>query len=165
MLYSNLPGEMKLCQEHISLINPSLRYLTWWALSDKYPSCIYFCETVARIVRHGSLLRMDNMRLKGSSAFARACPLCDLAAPDDAKHLILQCPSSENIRRKMFTEVAAHMEAGDPLFHLTGDILSILLGESLVGYSFEQMERLWLISGKSIHDMYRDNLRQKEGIG
>ena len=108
---------------------------------------------------------MDDIRLKGSSAFARACPLCDLSAPDDAKHLILQCPSFENSRRKMFAAVATHMEAGDPEFRLTGDILSVLLGKNLIGYSFEQMESLWLISGKFIHGMYRDNLIQKEGIG
>ena len=156
-LYRNL--------DMISAINPSPRYLTWWALSDKYPACIYFCETLARKVCHGSLLRMDDIRLKGSSAFARACPLCDLSAPDDAKHLILQCPSSENSRRKMFAAVATHMEAGDPEFCLTGDILSVLLGKNLIGYSFEQMESLWLISVKFIHGMYRDNLIQKEGIG
>ena len=149
----------------ISVINPSPRYLTWWALSDRYPSLIYFCETLGRLVCHASLLRMDDIRLKGLPAFARACPLCDLSAPDDARHLILQCTSSEDSRNLMFAEITARMEAGNPHFSLTGDILSILLGKQCEGYSFEQMECLWVISGKYIHEMYRENLRQKEGIG
>ena len=149
----------------ISVINPSPRFLTWWALSDRYPSLIYFCETLARLVCHASLLRMDDIRLKGLPAFARACPLCDLAAPDDARHLILQCPSSEISRSLMLAEVTTRMEAGNPQFRLTGDILSILLGKQCEGFSFEQVECLWLTSGKYIHEMYRENLRQKEGIG
>ena len=62
-------------------------------------------------------------------------------------------------------EITARMEVGNPHFSLTGDILSILLGKQCEGYSFEQMECLWVISGQYIHEMYRENLRQKEGIG
>ena len=71
-------------------INPNPEYLTWWALSDKYPEYINICETMARLVCHASLLRMDDVRLKKLTMFARCCPLCELSAPDDVKHLVLQ---------------------------------------------------------------------------
>ena len=35
-------------------INPNPEYLTWWALSDKYPEYINICETMARLVCHAS---------------------------------------------------------------------------------------------------------------
>ena len=84
-------------------INPNPEYLTWWAMSDKYPEYINICETMARLVCHASLLRMDDVRLKKLTMFARCCPLCELSAPDDVKHLVLQCPSSERKRGDMFS--------------------------------------------------------------
>ena len=49
----------------ISVINPNPRYLTWWALSDRYPSLIYFCETLGRLVCHASLFEWMISGLKG----------------------------------------------------------------------------------------------------
>ena len=45
------------------------------------------------------------------------------------------------------------------------EILPILLGKCRAGYSFEQMEELWIVAGLHIQEMYRDNLILKRGIG
>ena len=41
----------------LSSVNASPRYLTWWAISDRDHSCMYFNETKARLVCHASLLK------------------------------------------------------------------------------------------------------------
>ena len=45
------------------------------------------------------------------------------------------------------------------------EILPILLGKCKAGYSFEQMEELWIVAGIYIHGMYRENLVLKREIG
>ena len=150
----------------VSATNPGPRYLTWWALSDKFPEYISMCETMSRLVCHASLLRMDDLRLKKQSIYARCCPLCDCAAPDDVYHLVLQCPSSERRRVDMFSDFEQHgisLEAR--INENPEEILPILLGKCKIGFSFEQMEELWIIAGIYIHSMYRENLILKRGIG
>ena len=150
----------------ISGINPNPEYLTWWALSDKYPEYINVCETMARLVCHASLLRMDDMRLKKLTIFTRSCPLCELSAPDDVRHLVLQCPSSERKRGDMFSHLencATSLEAR--IGEVQEEILPLLLGKRRTGFSFEQMEEFWIVAGTYIHEMYRENLMFKRGIG
>ena len=150
----------------VSSINSSPRYLTWWALSDKYPEYMYMCETMSRLVCHASLLRMDDLRLKKSTMYDRCCPLCCLTVPDNVYHLVMQCPSSERRRREMFSDIehcAVSLEAR--LNENPEEILPLLLGKCKIGYSFEQMEELWIVAGIHIHRMYRENLTIKRGIG
>ena len=150
----------------ISSVNYGPRYLTLWALSDKYPEHINMCETMSRFVCHASLLKMDDLRLKKLTMYYECCPLCELSAPDDVEHLVLQCPSTEQKRRDMFYDIdQCFRSLGARTFENAEDILPILLGKCRVGYSFEQMEELWIIAGKYIHGMYRENLTLKRGIG
>ena len=87
------------------IINSSPKYLTLWALSRKNPELIKICETMARLVCHASLLWADDIRLKHLPEYTKSCPPCDLAAPDDVRHLILQCPSSEVTHMAMFSNL------------------------------------------------------------
>ena len=124
------------------------------------------CETMSRLVCHASLLRMDDVRLKKFSAFARCCPLCDLSAPDDVKHLVLQCPSTERSRMDMFAELSqCTISLEVRINEIPEEILSVLLGKCLIGYAPDQMEDLWMVAGTYIVRMYRENLVLKSGIG
>ena len=150
----------------ISSVNYRPRYLTWWALSDKYPELISICETMSRLVCHASVLKMDDLRLKKLTMYAKCCPLCELSAPDDVRHLVLQCPSTEFKRRDMFSDIDhCSLSLRARFFDNAEDILPVLLGKCLKDFSFEQMEELWIISGKYINRMYRENLLLKRGIG
>ena len=40
---------------------PNPRYLTWWALSNRYPEMIRICEIMAKIISHASLLKCDDV--------------------------------------------------------------------------------------------------------
>ena len=165
-MYWRIEYKLQKSLDLVSAINPNPEYLTWWALSDRYPEYISICETMARLVCHASLLKMDDVRLKKLSMFSRCCPLCELAAPDDVKHLVLQCPSSEHKRGDMFADLekcAVSLEAR--IDEVPEETLSILLGKCKTGYSFEQMEEFWILAGIYIHRMYRENLLLKQGIG
>ena len=81
------------------------RYLTWWAVSDRYPPYISVCETLAKLVCHASLLKVDDVRLKGSSLASKFCTLCDLGQKEDVRHLVLQCPIFALERESMFHDI------------------------------------------------------------
>ena len=51
----------------IQMVCHENRYLTWWAMSDKHPTLTSVCETLAKLVCHASLLKVDDIRLKGIS--------------------------------------------------------------------------------------------------
>ena len=149
----------------VSAINPGPKYLTWWALSDRYPEYISICETMALLVCHASLLKMDDVRLKKLTTFSRCCPLCELSAPDDVKHLVLQCPSLERKRGDMFSDLEKCASLEARIDEAPEEILPILLGKCKTEYSFEQMEEFWILAGIYIHGMYRENLMLKRCIG
>ena len=126
-----LEYKLQRCLDLVSSINSSPRYLTWWALSDKYP------ETMAQLVCNASLLWADDIRLKHLPKYAKICPLCDLAALEDLRHLILQCPSSEQKRREMFSNLERSAGSlGVRLLQNADDMLPILLGKYNRNMSF-----------------------------
>ena len=62
-MYWRIEYRLQKSLDLVRAINPNPEYLTWWALSDKYPEYINMCETMARLVCHASLLKMDDVRL------------------------------------------------------------------------------------------------------
>ena len=138
------------------------RYLTWWAISDRYPQNISVCETLAKLVCHASLLKVDDVRLKGSSLASKFCTLCDLGQKEDVRHLVLQCPIFVLERESMFHDIRQlPNNLGINALRENEDALGILLGRAIDGYTIEQMEMIWLISGYYIDSMYRKNIRVK----
>ena len=83
----------------------SARYLTWWAISDKFPSTIRMCENLAKIICKCTKLKTDDLRNKGLTQSHRVCSLCDHYAAEHIEHLIMQCPVYESIRASMFNDV------------------------------------------------------------
>ena len=77
----------------ISTVNVNPRYLVWWTISDNDHTCKYFCETMAWIVCHASLLKSDDLRLKKQHRTARLCSHCNFSAIVNARHIIMQCPN------------------------------------------------------------------------
>ena len=117
-MFWKLEYKLQRCLDLVSSFNSSPRYLTWWALSDKYP------ETMAQLVCHGSLLWADDFRLKHLPKYAKICPLCDLAALEDVRHLLLQCPSSKQKRRDIFSNLE-RSSLGVRLFQNAYDMLHV----------------------------------------
>ena len=158
----NLKKELKI----LSNVNPSPRYSTWWALSDNDHSCIYFCETMVRLNCHASLLKDDDIRLKGQARVAKLCSHCDLGSKENAKHLVLQCPRLQGERTEMFASIELVVEHFNNVVNRENeDIFNILLGRSLTTIPDESMKNVWKISGYFIHKMYKLIVQRNEGIG
>ena len=150
----------------ISRVSANCNYLTWWYLSDRFPTSIIICETLARLVCHASLLKVDDVRLKQLNRSDRVCSLCDLYEEDDVRHLIMQCPTLQPERTVMFTELRHVGEGhGERVMDRSGDILSVLLGKPAEDLAPDQMDEFWLVAGKHINIMYQRNIKLRKGIG
>ena len=139
--YWRIETHLKRELDILSEVNHSPRYSVWWTLSDKDNSCTYFCETMARITCHASLLKIDDLRLKSQSMAAKLCTICDLASVEDVSHLVLQCPKLEKERATMFTEIEQvvdqfnNVAAGEEEL-----IINVLLGKALRSIPSDKME-------------------------
>ena len=119
----------------INMISPENRFLTWWSISDKIPSLTAMCETLSKLVCHASLLKVDDVWLKGSTLATRFCTLCDMGQEEDVRHLVLQCSVFEYERSEMFEEIRQLPNNVDTnILDNELDILGILLGKSVDGY-------------------------------
>ena len=77
------------------------KYLNWWEISDKFPSLLRICETMAKLVSHASRLKCDDIRLKGLVPSYKACSECDLYMKEDLFHMVMQCPSMDSTHCEM----------------------------------------------------------------
>ena len=144
---------------------PRPRYLTWWSLSNKYPNMIQVCEILAKIISHASLLKCDDVRLKHLLYGNRACSLCNLYLPEDAFHIIMQCPGTQRLRNEMHAELTLYPDIVQVLNENEQDTMSIYLGKHPTDSCYDVMEKLWCITGKHISGIYKYVLNQRQGVG
>ena len=118
---------------------------------------------MVRLISHSSMLRVDDVRLKGRPMAARFCGFCELAAQENARHLVMECPRWQARRNVMFREIGNIDDgSGQAILGTQCDLLLVLLGKS-VCFSMEQMCKLWHIAMVHISGMYNERVR--EGIG
>ena len=129
-------------------------YMPWWRVSDEDNRYMRECEIIVCLATHFSVLRNDDVRLKGLPLGARllVCDQCDLADIDDARHLIMQCPELQHQRTVMMDEIAG-IEGG----------FGQLMAKHVEGFSWDQMVTVWIIAAKHIASMYK--VKVKSGIG
>ena len=142
------------------------RYLTWWIHADAHPYDIRMCETMSRIVCRKRLLKADDYRLKGSPYSKRTCVQCDMFVPEDIRHVVMNCPAVDLIRRKMYQEIykiSPRLE--DIIQENPSEILGWLLGGDIPGMDLDTMTPIWRISGASIVEMYLFFTKSRSGIG
>ena len=135
----------------LTRICPNPRYLTWWNLSNKYGDTIYFCEIMAIIIRHASLLKCDDARLKRLARGNSTCSLCDLYVIEDVYHIITQCPGTQLLRREMFNELESDADVHAVLVRNAHDYLFTCLGMHHKDGTVDVMDRLLSNSGKHIY--------------
>ena len=165
-LYWRIEKHMHRSLDILSGISPVVRYLPWWSISDKYPNLMKDYEILARIVCHASLLRDDDFKYKNQLGTARMCNLCDNFEKEDARHFILRCPYFANQRSTMLNEIDAVIGAPRiSFFDDNVDMLYRLMGRPHCNISEAQSKAILLIILKTVASMYRENMRQKRGIG
>ena len=142
------------------------RYLSWWQISDKFPIHTKMCETLARIVCKSSLLKSDDFRLKGLTPSFRICSNCDLYAPEDIRHLLMQCPAMESDRVNLYHNLSLiDPSIKERMENEPHQVFMWMLGGSIEDVEIEHMIRFWITSGYAINSMYRRSTKGRDGIG
>ena len=145
---------------HLNLVrhvSDAPAYSVWWQIADDDMAYMRQCEVMVRILCHCTLLKEDDFRYKRSTFWDRACFLCDLVAPDDARHMIMQCPYHTANRVKLQDEISRVC----PDFG-TREVFYTILGKPLEGIDAISMCRIWKIGCKYTARMYWDTLRGRE---
>ena len=60
---------------------------------------------MVKLICKGSNLKDDDIRLRGSTIFARMCSHCDLGIREDAVHVIMQCPAQSDISQELCDQI------------------------------------------------------------
>ena len=147
---------------HLNLVREVLElpaYSIWWQIADDDISYMKQCEVMVRILCHCTLLKDDDFRLKRSSIWDRMCTLCDHAALDDARHMVMQCPYHTELRVKVQEEICRIC----PDFG-TREVFNTIMGKPLEGVDPDSMCRIWKIGCRYTSKMYWDTLRGREQI-
>ena len=85
---------------------------------------------------------------------------------EDLKHLVLQCPYYEYIRRKMFNDLYVLDSGLENLFiEHPNKVFQWLIGMNIDGTDSDFMYKFLTITGEAIVKMYMMALRKRDGIG
>ena len=66
---------------------------------------------MAKLLCRCSMLKSDDARLRNMSASFKWCELCDIPEIEDARHMVIRCPTFQTLRVRMFSEMC--LIAGD----------------------------------------------------
>ena len=138
----------------IKLVSPSPMYSIWWMISDCHQEYMRRCETMVRILCHTSLLKSDDVKLIRSSFMARSCSMCENAAYEDIRHIVMQCSAQDRIRHVMYEQIILKVPEAANLCNF-----GVLLGNAIEGWDCNEMLPIWLISCTYIVQMYYNVLR------
>ena len=160
---------MKYVYKETDLLNDIMcttKYLIWWEMSDKRAEMTRISENMVKLVCHASRLKGDDYRLKGCTHSLIACSECDMFIKEDLKHLVLQCPCYEYIRRKMFNDLYVLDSGLENLFiEHPNKVFQWLIGMNIDGTDSDFMYKFLTITGEAIVKMYMMALRKRDGIG
>ena len=165
-LYWKSASFLKKDNDLLMKVMDNTKYLSWWELSDRFPSAIIMCETMAKLLSHANRLKCDDIRLKGLTHSHKACSECELFQIEDLFHVIMQCPSKDKLRRDMYLELAQVNNQIEEIFaDNTQDVFGWLIGKPIESFDRYNMHNVWLISGKYIYEMYMQICMKKDKVG
>ena len=143
----------------------SSRYQTWWKISDSDYRLTGMCETMSKIICHASLLKSDDVRLKGMPTSNKTCIMCDHYCIEDIRHILIQCPYYHVERSEMYEEIFIKCPNAKRIFEQNREnAIFFLLGREIPFLGEEEMYTLWCISGKMISKMYKKAVTDRLGI-
>ena len=141
-------------------------YISWWSLSKVKPQLRRMCETMVKLICNSSMLKSDNISLKGSHDTVKFCPNCDLGIVESAWHIIMQCPYNNREIVDMYSELDNIEDGSWEYVKGYGDnIMSVILGCTLPNLEMEQCFTIWEITGKAVFGIYQKIVNQRVGIG
>ena len=110
------------------------------------------CEIMVKLLCHASLLKQDDGRLRSAPFGSRGCTLCDNAANENARHMVMQCSFNEGKRTAMFNEIETVYPRVYPNLE-PAEAFSVLMGKHIEGCDPERMVHIWKISCNYITQM------------
>ena len=129
--------------------------LIWWELCDLYPVLIPYCETMVKLICGASSLKSDNYQYRSDNTRRVYCDLCQNLAIEDIEHLIMQCPSLQDIRTKMFEDLSIiAIEYRTQVFNTGENIIHVLLGKIPTRFDPEFTYKFMRIVCICVHKMY-----------
>ena len=132
------------------------QYSVWWLIADADQSYMRKCEIMIKILCHTSLLKSDDSRLLRGTFSAKACIMCQHAAYEDARHMVMQCSAQSQLRMEMYSEIDRMVPDARQLCSF-----DVLLGNHIAGWESNEMLPVWLISCCYIVRMYYDLLNYR----
>ena len=133
----------------IKLTVTSPAYSIWWSLADANQNYMRRSEVMVKLLCHSSRLKGDDGKLVRSSFSEKSCTHCELAAYEEIRHIIMQCPYQTDLRVEMYKDLHRIEEGIE-----TKCTFDILIGNNILGRSFEEMVPIWQISCTYISRMY-----------
>ena len=140
----------------VQLVTPKVSYSIWWMIADRMQHYMRRCELMVKLLSHASLLRGDDKRYKSAPFSSRCCTLCDHAAIEETKHMVMQCSGHDNIRELMYNEINQTYHEIDRLV-----TFGVLMGGFIEGWVFEEMIPIWQVSCTYISQMYYTVLKSR----
>ena len=131
------------------IVTHKVSYSIWWMLADKMQQYMRRCELMVKLLPHASLLRGDDKWFKSATFGSRCCILCEHAANEETRHMVMQCSGHDQRRQMMFNEISHIRQGVDRMVDF-----GILMGGYIEEWSFEEMTPIWLISCTYISQMY-----------
>ena len=130
-------------------VSPIPSYSVWWSISDLDNKWMRRCETMIRLLCHASFLRADDSRLRRAPFGARMCILCQDAAYEDTRHMVMQCEYHNDARVRLCNAIERVADIEGHLF------FSVMMGAYIEGWQFEEMVPIWLTSCMYVTSMYK----------
>ena len=128
-------------------------YTIWWQIADLDRSYMKYCEVMVKILCHCTKLKEDDFRYKRATINERMCALCDQAAPEDALHMIMQCPYHAEWRGVLQDEVSLIC----PNFGAR-EVFYTILGKPLADVDMYNMWQIWKITCYHTARMYWERI-------
>ena len=105
------------------------------------------------------MLKGDDCRLRRATFGAKMCMLCDVGGVEDARHVIMQCPSQIVHMTEMFNEISRiHPDTANL------DMFSVVPGHTIEGIHCESMCMIWQIACIYIAQMYWATLNARKAL-
>ena len=140
--------------------------ISWWSLSDVRPHLRRMWQIMVKIICNSSMLKSDDLSLKGSHDSLKFCSNCDLGIVQSAWHIIMQCPNNHREIVRMYSELS-NIEDGSWEYakKYANDILCVVLGCEQPALDAQQCYTIWEITGKTVFDIYQKVVSHREGEG
>ena len=89
----------------IDTISDPGRLLIWWQLAGIAPEIMRQCEIMSKIVCNASNLKVDCYQYRKDTTRRTYCDLCNNFSVEDACHVIMHCPSLNDLRNELFNGI------------------------------------------------------------